>query len=131
MQIVWWWQQQQSSSWINDNDYADLSNESDAAVGAFVQLIQDAPPLQRSVMPQQSAALSNQFDEQTLSPEESNTMQFNSQEMTVQAGLDQLAKFRKSLRKPEGSWWKLMLNELIVRSASSIFQELDQKNKHP
>ena len=75
------------------------SGESDAAVGAFVQLIQDAPPLQRSIMPANQPGPQEPSQEKQDELTGSLASPMALQEMTVQEGLDQLAKLRLHLNQ--------------------------------
>ena len=72
------------------------SSDSDAAVGAFMNLIQGAPPLERSIMfdHQESGGQPSQAS----IVERSCALQ-SSQEMTLQDGLDQLAKYALQLNQ--------------------------------
>ena len=75
---------------------AGLETEADAAVGAFVRFIQEAPPLHKAPPGEEQAPLPKTTSQSVTAPE-----------MTLQAGLDQLALLR------------LQISQMPMHSSSS------------
>lgn len=74
-----------------DPSMSGLETEADVAVGAFVRLIQDAPSLHQGLASQHEGASKRPSSASSAG------------EMSLQAGLDQLARLRLQLTQAQGA----------------------------